>query len=88
MNKYRDIMEEIHIVLLEIEGKVLIDFIVHVVEPEINIAYLVFTDSIYATNGAIGSEILIITKVKDNSIPFEKTELRRFEPYSMFYNKK
>jgi hypothetical protein len=88
MNENKDIIKKTEERIFEIEGKVLVDFIVHIVEPEINIAYMVFTDSICAVNGAIGSEIITINKVIDNNLLFEKIQLRRFEPYSMFYNRK
>ncbi|EIW15710.1 MULTISPECIES: hypothetical protein [Pelosinus] len=74
--------------LVEIEGKVLVDFLVQVVEPEFNIAYLIFSDSVYAINGAYNSEVLSINRAVKKDLRDMDSQLKRFEPYSVFINKK
>lgn len=74
--------------VLELEGKVLVDFQVHIVEPEFNIAYLIFTDSVYTVNGALTSEVLTITQIDDEKLNVMEGQLTMFKPYSVFLNKK
>jgi len=88
MSECKDIIEIAKQNFLEIEGKVLVDFQVHVVEPEFNVAYLIFTDGVYAVNGAFNSEVLAITQIDDKHLTVADSQLRMFKPYSVFLNKK
>lgn len=88
MHDYNEIIEFERDKISEIEGKILINFLVHIVVPEINIAYLFFADSIYAIHGAIGSEILQINRKETTDLDYENIKIVIFEPYSIFLNKK
>lgn len=88
MNEYKNIAEIAKSKLSEITGKVLVDFLVDVVEPEFNIAYLIFTDSVYAVNGTMGSEVITINKTDYKHINIDNRDLRIFKPYLIFHNKK
>jgi len=88
MSDYNGIIKTSKQKFVEIEGKVLVDFLVHVVEPEFNIAYLIFSDGSYAINGAYSSEVLSINRVVNKKLSDMDSQLKRFEPYSIFINKK
>lgn len=88
MSECKNIVEIAKSKLSEITGKVLVDFLVDVVEPEFNVAYLIFEDSVYSVNGAIGSEIITINKTDYNHLNIENRDLRIFKPYLVFHNKK
>jgi hypothetical protein len=88
MVEYKDIIEQEKRKIRFIEGKMLIDFMVDIVEPEFNIAYLIFTDSVYAVRGTLGSEVITINQINYSDINFENRQIIRFEPYSVFFNKK
>ena len=55
---YPELIREACRALSEVEGKVLVDVLVQVVEPEFNAITLVFEDGAYQISGRIGSEIL------------------------------
>lgn len=88
MSEYKNIVKIAKSKLSEITGKVLVDFLVDVVEPEFNVAYLIFTDSVYAVNGAMGSEVITINKTDYKHLNIENRDLRIFKPYLIFHNKK
>ncbi len=79
MYSYKDIIKNTKLKALEFEGKVLVDFFVEIVEPEFNIAFLVFNDGIYSVCGTIGSEVLTIKKVEGDMLFAMNTQLKRFE---------
>ncbi|MDF2485628.1 MAG: hypothetical protein K0R46_1796 [Herbinix sp.] len=88
MSGYKEIIEKEKQNILVLKNKVLVDFFVDIVEPEINIAYLVFVDGIYAVSGAIGSEIITMIQTDSIHLQIENKQLKQFEPYSIFLNKK
>lgn len=88
MFEYKDIIEQEKQKITLIEGKVLLDFMVDIVEPEFNIAYLIFTDSVYAIRGTIGSEVITINQIDYSDIIFKNRQIIKFNPYSVFCNKK
>ncbi len=88
MSRYKELIENEKQNILALKNKVLVDFFVDIVEPEINIAYLVFVDNSYAVSGAIGSEIITMTQTESKYLQIENKQLKQFEPYSIFLNKK
>lgn len=76
--------------LSEVEGRTLVDFLVQVVDPEYNIATLIFADCAYAISGRIGSEILGIERVEIPRAGEISAGVRneRFQPYDEFLGRK
>jgi hypothetical protein len=76
----------------ELEGKTLKQFLVQVVEPEFNVAYLIFEDgSAYAVQGEFGSEILSIhwlSAIVAETKPGEKSRIKRFRPFEQFIGRR
>lgn len=74
----------------EIDGKLLIDFFVDVVEPEYNIALLVFDDSIYSVRGVIASELVGIDKLSKGDFDFMclNRNIMKFPPFDIFLGRK
>lgn len=76
----------------ELEGKTLKQFLVQVIEPEFNVAYLIFEDgSAYAVQGEFGSEILGIHRLSE--IPAEARHeenswTKRFRPFEQFIGRR
>ncbi|WP_105620031.1 hypothetical protein [Vallitalea okinawensis] len=72
-----------------IEGKILRDVLVHIVEPEYNIAYLVFDHYVYEICGLMGSEILGICEISyiDYKGKSNGRNIKKFKPYEIFLDK-
>jgi hypothetical protein len=88
MFEYKYIIEQEKRKIVNIEGKTLKDFFVDIVEPEFNIAYLIFTDSVYSVKGTMGSEVISINQINYSDIDFVNRQIIRFIPFSIFCNKK
>lgn len=61
--EYQKINNENKRIMKELEGKVLKEIRVHVVDPEYNIVFLIFESMVYAIHGRVGSEILGIYRI-------------------------
>ena len=75
--------------IAQLEGRVLLRFLVQIVPPEFNVAYLGLDVGVWCIQGRIGGEILQIIPVEE--IPVEKQEgvlVKSFEPFSIFLNRR
>jgi hypothetical protein len=87
---YESMIAEATSVLTQLEGRLLRRFLIHVVEPEFNAAYLVFDDGVFSIHGGVGGEVLQIVRVED--APRERSEanaaVKPFDPFSIFLNRR
>jgi hypothetical protein len=76
--------------LPRLEGRVLLRFLIQIVQPEFNVAYLVLDDGVWCIQGRFGGEILQIIPVDET--PAERQEgnvsVKPFEPFSCFLNRR
>jgi hypothetical protein len=87
---YESMITEAASALSQLEGRVLLRFLTHIIEPEFNVAYLVLDDGVFSIHGRIGGEVLQIVPVEE--APPEISELnatvKPFEPFSIFLNRR
>jgi hypothetical protein len=87
---YKSMIDEAASLLTQLEGRLLLQFLTHIVEPEFNAAYLVLEDGVFSIHGRVGGEVLQIILV--NEAPPESAEtnaaVKLFAPFSIFLNRR
>ena len=87
---YPAMIAEATAALLKLEGHVLWQFLVQIVAPEFNVAYLLLDNATYAIQGRIGGEVLEIVLV--DSAPLinadNNTAVKEFAPFSLFLGRR
>ena len=88
--QYEQMVTEAATSVSQLEGRVLKQFLTHVVDSEFNVAYLVLDDGAFAIQGRIGGELLQIVPVEN--LPAEgvegNTAVKSFAPFSIFLNRR
>ena len=88
---YPQLIKERTIDLVEIEGQVLENVLINVVEPEYNVLYLNVSSGWYSACGEIGSEILGFKKLEESPIEGATSQsswVGPYEPFNIFIGKK
>jgi len=88
---YPQLIKERTIDLVEIEGQVLENVLINVVEPEYNVLYLKVSSGWYSACGEIGSEILGFKKLEEPPIEGATSQsswVGPYKPFNIFIGKK
>lgn len=87
---YESMIAEAASVLSQLEGRVLLRFLTHIVEPEFNVAYLVLDNGVFSIHGRVGGEVLQIVPVDEAppEISESHAAVKPFEPFSIFLNRR
>lgn len=87
--EFEQVVKEAKRKLEMLEGRTLRKCVVDIVEPEFNIIYLVFSNSIFAIHGANASEVIDIHQIDEiDSRLYKEGRAKEFSPFNIFLDRK